>query len=193
MGRTFNCLTIHRNLPAGTALIGGLEFHLTDTAGLDDGRDLQGESMRVEKVGSIMAASGIGRWPAHLLERAFERTEQVVKEADLVLFLVDARTGVTPVDIQFARWVNKQSRPTLLLANKAEGKIDALDDDDVRRMAMGEPLYCSVSQNEGIAQLITLLSPLAGHFQDPSAIGSASSPDKVCVFPFACARKSALL
>jgi predicted GTPase len=121
--------------------------------------------MHVEKVGSVMAASGIGRWPAHLLTKALERTEQVVREADLVLFLVDARDGVTPVDIQFARWVNKQSRPAILLANKAEGNIEPLDADDVRRMGMGEPLYCSVSQNEGIAQLITLLLPLATHFQ----------------------------
>lgn len=169
--------------PAGTAYIGGLEFQLTDTAGLDDGGDLQGESMRIEKVGSVMAASGIGRWPTHLLERALERTQEVVKDADLVLFLVDARAGVTPVDIQFARWVNKQSRPAILLANKAEGNIDPLDEDDVGRMAMGEPLYCSVSQNEGIAQLVTLLLPLAAHFEDPSAIGSPTFPDKVCVCP----------
>ena len=169
--------------PAGTAYIGGLEFQLTDTAGLDDGGDLQGESMRTEKVGSVMAASGIGRWPTHLLEGALERTQEVVKDADLVLFLVDARAGVTPVDIQFARWVNKQSRPAILLANKAEGNIDPLDDDDVGRMAMGEPLYCSVSQNEGIAQLVTLLLPIAAHFEDPSAIGSPTFPDKVCLCP----------
>ena len=82
---------VTRDAIEGTAYLGGLEFQVTDTAGLDDGGDLQGQSLRVEKVGSIMAASGIGRWPAHLLAKALARTEQVVSTSDLVLFLVDAR------------------------------------------------------------------------------------------------------
>lgn len=169
---------VTRDSIEGTAFIGGLEFQLTDTAGLDDGGDLQGEGMHIEKVGSLMAASGIGRWPTHLLTKALLRTEQVVQESDVVLFLVDAKFGVTPVDIQFARWVNKQGRPALLLANKSEGNIDELRGDDLHLMGMGEPLYCSVTQNEGVSQLITMLSPLASYFSDPSVVGTSGSPEK---------------
>jgi len=45
------------------------------------------------------------------------------------------------VDISFARLINKQARPALLVANKAEGNVQPLDPDDMRRMGMGEPLY----------------------------------------------------
>jgi hypothetical protein len=54
---------------------------------------------------------------------------------------VDAKFGLTPVDISFARLINKQARPALLVANKAEGNVQPLDPDDMRRMGMGEPLY----------------------------------------------------
>ena len=67
--------------------------------------------------------------------------KQGAQESDLVLFLVDAKFGLTPVDISFARWINKQARPALLVANKAEGNVQPLDPDDMRRMGMGEPLY----------------------------------------------------
>jgi len=99
---------VTRDSIEGTANIGELEFQVTDTAGLDDGLDMQGEDMHVEKVGTVMAASGIGRWPTHLLAKAFSRTEDVVRDAHLVLFLVDAKIGITPLDIKFARWIAKQ-------------------------------------------------------------------------------------
>ena len=63
----------------GTAVFGGLEFQVTDTAGLDDGADLQGEDMKFDKVGPVIAASGVGRWPTHLLAKALARTQQVVQ------------------------------------------------------------------------------------------------------------------
>lgn len=75
---------VTRDSIEGTANFGGLEFQLTDTAGLDDGLDMQGEDLRADKVGAIMMASGIGRWPTHLLAKAFARTEQVIKDAHLV-------------------------------------------------------------------------------------------------------------
>ena len=168
---------VTRDALEGTAFIGGLEFQLTDTAGLDDAGDLQGEGMHVEKVGSIIAASGIGRWPAHLLTTALSRTEQVIKDADAVLFVVDAKHGVTPVDVHFARWVNKHNRPAVLLANKSEGDISPISAHDIRNMGMGEPLYCSVTQNEGISQLVTLLYPLAAYFEDPEVFGSPAAPE----------------
>ena len=45
-------------------------------------------------------------------------------------------------------------------------------------MALGEPIYCSVTQNEGMSAVASLLAPLAEHFQDPSVVGSTAAPEK---------------
>ena len=77
-----------------------------------------------------------------------------------MLFLVDARCGITPLDIQFARWLNQQDRPTLLLANKSEGRVSALDAGDVHRMGIGQPIYVSAAHNEGIGDILSHITPL---------------------------------
>jgi GTPase len=77
-----------------------------------------------------------------------------------VLFLIDARCGITPLDIQFARWVNQQNRPALLLANKSEGRVSALDAGDVHRMGIGQPIYVSAAHNEGIGDVLSHITPL---------------------------------
>ena len=51
-----------------------------------------------------------------------------VEQADLVVFVLDARTGVTPADAHFAQWLRRQGKPVLLVANKAEGRAANLGD-----------------------------------------------------------------
>jgi predicted GTPase len=58
---------VTRDRIEGHANLGGTEFDVTDTAGLDDGRDVQDADGESEKTGPHIAISGIGRWPAHLL------------------------------------------------------------------------------------------------------------------------------
>lgn len=65
----------------------------------------------MEKKGPHMAASGIGRWPTHLLSKALEQTTQAVKESSLVLMVVDGKIGITPLDAQFARWLQRCVHP----------------------------------------------------------------------------------
>ena len=76
----------------------GLQVRMLDTAGLE-------EAPR----GSIPA-------------RMRAQSEQAVRDADLVLFVIDARDGVTPADEKFADIVRKSGRPTILVANKCEGR-----------------------------------------------------------------------
>ncbi len=52
-------------------------------------------------------------------------SEAAVAQADLVVFVVDARAGITPADAHFADWLRRQDRPVLLVANKAEGRAGA--------------------------------------------------------------------
>jgi GTP-binding protein len=50
------------------------------------------------------------------------QTEEAIETADAVLFVIDARAGVTPLDAHFAAVARKTTRPVILLANKAEGR-----------------------------------------------------------------------
>ena len=89
---------VTRDRRQGEAHIGDLAFGVIDTAGFDEAR---GQS---------------------LASRMREQTEQAVSEADAVLFVIDARAGLTPLDSSFAAWLRKSGKPVILLANKSEGK-----------------------------------------------------------------------
>jgi hypothetical protein len=75
--------------------------------------------------------------------------------ADVLLFVVDARTGITPDDRHHARWVHSLKRPTLLLANKSEGlrELDA----DCWELGFGPALAVSAEHGEGLGELYTAL------------------------------------
>src|ERR1051325_10956268 len=89
---------VTRDRREGEANLLGLEFRVMDTAGYED-ED---------------AATLPGRMRA--------QTEAAVREADVSLFLIDARAGVTPLDEEIARWLRSTDRPVVLMANKAEGR-----------------------------------------------------------------------
>src|SRR3712207_3374645 len=78
--------------------IGGRKVRLLDTAGLEEAP------------------------PDTIPGRMRTSSEAAVRQADLVLFVVDARGGITPADRAFAAWLRRQHCPVLLVANKAEGR-----------------------------------------------------------------------
>ena len=88
-----------RDRREGKADLGADNFiRLVDTAGLEDA-----------PTGSIA-------------DRMRKQTEKAIEDADLVLFVIDARAGVTPTDTAFARLVRASGKPLILVANKAEGR-----------------------------------------------------------------------
>ena len=76
------------------------------------------------------------------------------RSADLVLFVVDARAGVTPADRHFAQWLRRQGRPVLLVANKAEGRSARSSVLDAFELGLGEPVAVSAEHGEGISDLM---------------------------------------
>lgn len=81
------------------------------------------------------------------------QTEAAIAEADLALFLIDARVGVTPEDETFAQLLRKADVPVVLAANKAEGRAGEAGVFDAFRLGLGEPVGLSAEHGEGFAEL----------------------------------------
>ncbi|EAQ01170.1 GTP-binding protein EngA [Pseudooceanicola batsensis HTCC2597] len=128
---------VTRDLREGDARLGHLKFTVIDTAGLEEATDesLQG---RMRKL-----------------------TERAVGMADVCLFVIDARVGVTPADHVFADILRKRSAHVILAANKAEGRAGEAGLFEAYELGLGEPLRLSAEHGEGMGELIEVLDPLA--------------------------------
>ncbi len=128
---------VTRDLREGTAKLGDLTFTAVDTAGLEEVLDdsLQG---RMRKL-----------------------TERAVEDADVCLFIVDARTGVTPTDQLFADLLRKRGARVILAANKAEGRAGEAGVLDAYSLGLGEPIGLSAEHGEGMGELYAALQPFA--------------------------------
>jgi GTP-binding protein len=81
------------------------------------------------------------------------QTEQAISSADLVVFVLDARAGVTPTDKAFARIVRASGRPMILVANKSEGRTGRDGFYEAYELGLGEPIAISAEHGEGIGDL----------------------------------------
>ena len=127
---------VTRDWREGEARLGDMSFRVLDTAGLEEA---QRDS---------------------LAARMSEQTERAIGNADVVLFLIDARAGVTPVDRHFADRLRRRDRPTLLVANKTEGRAGAAGQLDAYELGLGDPIAISAEHGEGMGELYESLRPL---------------------------------
>jgi GTP-binding protein len=136
---------VTRDLREGEARLGDLRFTVIDTAGLEDATDdsLQGRMRRL--------------------------TERAVDMADICLFMIDARTGVTPTDMVFAEILRKRSAHVILAANKGEGAAADAGVIEAYSLGLGEPIRLSAEHGEGMNDLYTQLMPLADKFEKAAA------------------------
>ncbi len=126
---------VTRDRRPGDARLGDLRFTIVDTAGLEDADN------------------------ASLEGRMRRQTEEAIAEADAVLFVIDARAGVTPLDAHFADVARKTTRPVILLANKAEGRAGESGLFESYSLGLGEPIAISAEHGEGLADLYDALKP----------------------------------
>ena len=136
---------VTRDLREGAGRLVDLRFTVIDTAGLEEATDdsLQG---RMRKL-----------------------TERAVDMADVCLFLVDARAGITPADHIFADILRKRARHVILAANKAEGAAADAGVLDAFSLGLGEPVRLSAEHGEGLPELYAMLQPLADGFAERAA------------------------
>ena len=120
---------VTRDRREGEAQLGDLTFTIIDTAGLEAGG----------------AATLTGRMRA--------QTEAAVADADAVLFLTDARVGLTPDDRHFATLLRRAGKPLILIANKAEGRAGEAGALEAYDLGLGEPVPLSAEHGEGLADL----------------------------------------
>ncbi|WP_439598045.1 ribosome biogenesis GTPase Der [Falsiroseomonas sp.] len=111
------------------AEIGGVPIRLIDTAGLEEAA------------------------PDSLAGRMTASSEGALRQADLVLFVVDVRTGLTEADRAFASWLRKAPCPVLLVANKAEGRLGMQAAMEAYELGLGDPIPVSAEHGDGFGNL----------------------------------------
>ncbi|HYH21429.1 MAG TPA: ribosome biogenesis GTPase Der [Azospirillum sp.] len=136
---------VTRDWRSAPAHLGGLSFTIVDTAGLEDVTD---DSLEA---------------------RMRRQTEMALERADVALFLVDARAGITPLDRHFAALLRKVKTPIILVANKAEAKASQTSILEAYELGLGDPIAISAEHGEGLGDLFEALMPYVPPEKDEEA------------------------
>jgi GTP-binding protein len=135
---------VTRDRREGEGRIGALTFRVIDTAGLED------------ETGETLGA------------RMRKQTEAALASADLALFIIDARAGITPMDRHFADWLRASGRPVRVLANKCEGAAGEPGFYEAFALGLGDPVAVSAEHGDGMADLHEIIAGFAeGHEDEP--------------------------
>ena len=126
---------VTRDRRFGEAHLLGLDFTIVDTAGWEDEDELS------------------------LPGRMRQQTEASLVGADVALFVIDARAGLTPLDEEIARYLRQSTVPVVLMANKAEGRAGDHGLYEAFSLGFGEPIAFSAEHGQGLADLFEALMP----------------------------------
>lgn len=158
---------VTRDRREGEARLGDLRFRIFDTAGLDS---VRGESLEARMSAQAETAADI---------------------ADVVLFVIDARAGVTPSDREFAARLRRRGKPVILVANKTEGRGHESALLEAYELGFGEPLSVSAEHGEGLDQLYDAILPYTE--EKPAADAPEEGPLRLAIIGQPNAGKSTLV
>ena len=142
---------VTRDRREGDAKLADLRFTVIDTAGLEEGDK------------------------ATLAGRMRAQTETALDDADAILFVIDARVGVTPEDRKFANRVRRSGKPIFVLANKSESKSGRAGAYEGFELGLGDPIAISAEHGEG---LVELRDALAGVLPASSSIQNDADEER---------------
>jgi GTP-binding protein len=134
---------VTRDRREGDAHLIGLDFKVIDTAGYEEDD------------------------PQTLPGRMRAQTEAAVRDADVALFMLDARAGVVPMDEEIARWLRAEDTPIVLAVNKAEGRAGEQGALEALSLGFGDPVQLSAEHGEGVADLFEALLPYLEREEQP--------------------------
>ena len=132
---------VTRDRKDSLAKIADLEFKITDTAGLENIFDDSLES------------------------RMRSQTEKALQISDLILFVIDSKTGLAMLDYHFAKLLRSFNKNVILLANKSEGKNSSDGFYESYSLGLGDPIPISAEHNEGMIDLYEAITPYYDEFQ----------------------------
>jgi GTP-binding protein len=120
----------------------GREFTLIDTGGLELGTEIP--------VGQV----GLHGQPGDLMDHVMAQAHLAIEEADVIVFMVDARSGITSADEDVAHLLRRTKKPVILAANKADNASRRLDAVEFYSLGLGEPIVISSIQGIGTGDLL---------------------------------------
>ncbi|HEY8615826.1 ribosome biogenesis GTPase Der [Phenylobacterium sp.] len=148
--------------------LGDLDLELIDTAGFEDVSDESLES------------------------RMRQQTIRAIEEADVALFVVDARDGVVALDEVFAEILRRHDKPVVLAANKAEGRQGDQGILEAFGLGLGEPIPISAEHGEGMADLYAAIAAVAPD-EDEGDEDESDKPVRIAIVGRPNAGKSTLV
>jgi GTPase len=123
----------------------GRVFTLIDTGGLELGSGVP--------VGQV----GLNGQPGDLMNHVMAQAELAIEEADVIVFIVDARSGITGADEEVAELLRRTNKPVILAANKADSAARRQDAVEFYSLGLGEPIAISSLQGTGTGDLLDLI------------------------------------
>jgi len=163
---------VTRDRRFGTGRLGDIDLELIDTAGFEDQTD---ESLEA---------------------RMRRQTELALDDAEVILFVIDAREGVTPLDEVFAGILRRTDKPVIMVANKAEGQAGDIGTMEAFGLGFGEPVAISAEHNEGMSDLyaaVAAAQPIDVEFEDDEEADRGDKPVRIAIVGRPNAGKSTLV
>jgi GTP-binding protein len=136
----------------GTTTWGGVEFTIVDTAGLQDPSEIQASST------------------AEIAEMTRDQARSAIDEADVIVFMVDTKAGMTAGDHEVADMLRRTDKPTILVANK----VDNINRKDMAvefyELGLGDPMAMSSYHGVGTSDLLDRIVENLPHFEEEPEI-----------------------
>ncbi len=123
----------------------GRDFTLIDTGGLEFGAGIP--------VGQV----GLNGQPGDIMKNVRAQAELAIEEADVIIFMVDARAGITAADEAVAEMMRHTSKPVILAVNKADNATRRMDAVEFYSFGLGEPITISSIQGTGTGDLLDVI------------------------------------
>jgi GTP-binding protein len=120
----------------------GREFTLIDTGGLELSTEIP--------VGQV----GLTGQPGDIMQHVMAQAQLAIEEADVIVFMVDARAGITAADEEVAELLRRTRKPVILGANKADNAARRMDAVEFYALGLGEPIVLSSIQGVGTGDLL---------------------------------------